>query len=267
MFHRLASAGSLLLFLLAAAPAKAGDAFEIQVYQSDINRPGQLALELHSNYIVSGHTQPAYEGEIPAHRLAHFTLEPALGVTEWLELGAYIQMMTGPDGTRFGGFKLRTKFVVPERISGRFMLGINAEIGRVPRAVEAEGWANEFRPILGWYDGRVLVGVNPIFGYSLTGPDRFRPDLEPAAKVGVNTDLGFMLGAEYYAGLGVLTSGLSPLRDQEHLLFATFDLAEPKNRPATAGESPWELNVGVGRSLTDATPARWIVKAIVGRAF
>jgi hypothetical protein len=247
-----------------SAPALALDAFEIQVYEAEVNRPGQFGLELHSNYTISGRTTPEYPGEIAPNHVARFTFEPAVGVTDWLELGAYLQTMITPEGGRFVGVKLRTKFVIPEQLSRPFFFGINAEIGRVSKKVEAEGWANEFRPIIGWSNGRFLVDVNPIFGYALTGPERFRPDFEPAGKVGVNTDRGFMLGVEYYAGLGLINKGFSSWNAQEHLMLATFDLTPPKGSEASNG---WELNVGLGRSLTDASPSRWLVKAIVGRAF
>jgi hypothetical protein len=58
---------------------------------------------------------------------------------------------------------------------------------------------------------------------------------------------------------------LTSINEQEHIVYGTFDLAPPR------GEEPaddaWELNVGVGRSLTDATPSHWSLKAIVGKAF
>ena len=173
--------------------------------------------------------------------------------------------MVNPDGHYdFAGWKLRTKWVLPRRHSGNFFFGINVEIGKVPAAVEAEGWANEFRPIAGYYDGTWLFDINPIFGYALSGADKLRPEMEPAGKMGFNTQKGFMLGLEYYAGLGYLTA-TTPVKRQDHLLVLTFDLAAPRDH--VGPESPWELNIGLGYGLTEATPQRWIVKAIVGRSF
>ncbi|MGC4066123.1 MAG: hypothetical protein QM784_16045 [Polyangiaceae bacterium] len=254
-------------------------------YEAEVNRPWQPGLELHTNYTFAGQKTPEYEGQEVPHHALRLTLEPALGITEFLEVGAYLQNMMNRDGEyRFSGFKLRTKFVVPKRYTGKFFFGLNAEIGKVPRAIEAEGWANEFRPIIGWYNGTWLFDVNPIFGYALSGSEKFRPDLEPGGKIGFNTQRGFMIGAEYYAGLGLLTS-VSPVSEQSHLLFLTFDLAEPHTvlpEPPPAAptdpnhgavtakeddEEDWELNIGFGRSLTDATPQQWILKTIVGRAF
>jgi hypothetical protein len=245
--------------------ATAGDLFEIQVYQADVNDPGQFALEVHTNYTMKGRKLAAYPGEQSPHHVGRLTLEPALGITEYLELGAYLQNMVNADGHYdFAGWKLRTKWVLPQRYSGNFFFGINVEVGKVPAAVEAEGWANEFRPIAGYYDGTWLFDINPIFGYALSGADKLRPDLEPAGKVGFNTQKGFMLGLEYYAGFGYL-SNPSPVKQQDHLLILTFDRIAPRDH--VGPESPWELNVGLGYGLTEATPQRWIAKAIVGRSF
>ncbi len=256
--------GLVLAGLTVAGQSHGMDLFEIQVYQAEVNEPGQFGLEVHTNYTFDGRRYAAYQGEQPPNHVGRLTLEPALGVTEYFELGAYFLNMVNDDGQyRFAGAKLRGKFVVPQRYTRHFFFGINVELGRVPRAVEEHGWANEFRPIAGWYDGYWLFDINPIFGYALSGPDKFEPDIEPAGKFGVNTQLGFMIGAEYYAGLGLLASP-SPFRDQDHLLFATFDLADPAKSEV---EQPWELNVGFGKGLTDVTPQQWILKTIIGRAF
>jgi hypothetical protein len=244
--------------------ALAMDKFEIQVYQGEHNDPGQPSVELHSNYTAKGRTLPAYVGETPPDRAWRFTLEPALGVTDWIEVGAYLQAMVSPAaGAQFAGWKLRTKLVVPERLHLPVILGINVELGRVPKSVEEEGWANEFRPIIGVEFGRFGLTFNPIFGFSLTGPEAGKPDFEPALKAKWNTNLGFALGLEHYAALGRFDEGFVGLREQEHLTFAVFDLEPPAGQPPSA----WELNLAVGRSLTDATPQCWLAKVIVGRSF
>lgn len=252
-----------------APSAHALDLFEIQVYQSEVNRPGQMALEVHTNHTFRGQRQVEWEGHVPADRATRLTLEPAIGVTEWLELGLYFQTLHAPGaGARYGGMKLRAKMVVPERISGRAMLGLNIEVGRVPRAVEVDGWANELRPIIGYKDGHVLLSFNPIIGYAFTGSDRFRLHVEPALKGWVNTQLGFAVGAEYYAGLGLLDRGFMPVRDQEHLALLAFDLAEKANATKDeddAGE--WELNVAFGRGFGPSTAQEWLLKTIVGKSF
>ena len=271
---------ALILAASLGAPASAAalDRFEIQVYQAEINAPGQLGLELHLNYTFSGIATPQHPGEVPPNHVGRLTLEPAVGVTEWLELGAYLQFMLAPGGdARFGGAKLRAKLVLPARLQERLgipvFLGLNVEVGRVPVAVEEQGWANEFRPIIGWKNDRWLVAVNPIFGYALSGPDRFRIDFEPCAKIAFNTQVGFAVGAEYYAGLGFIGEGFLPVHEQEHLLLGVIDLVPPprQDRGGRAGTteegSSWEVNLAVGGALTSATAQHFIAKTIIGRSF
>jgi len=251
------------LLLLLAAPAAALDRFEIQVYEAEIGDPGQPSLELHANYTVRGARAAAYPGEVPPHHVLRLTLEPAVGLTRWLELGGYLQTMAAP-GRGYGvvGWKLRAKLVAPRGEESRFFYGLNVEMGRVARSVEEQGWANEFRPIAGWTDGRWLLSANPIFGYTLSGPDRFRVDLEPAAKASWNTQLGFALGVEWYAELGFLDA-LLPISRQPHYLLAVLDLAEARGRE----KGPWELNVAAGGGIGPAADQRFLLKAIVGRSF
>lgn len=243
--------------------ARAQDRFEIQVYESEINDPLEPSLQLHINYTPAGRSTPDYPGEVRPDRSAHFTLEPALGLTEFLELGAYVQAVVAPGyGFKYGGAKLRLLGVVPRRISGAFDLGLNVELSWVPKAAEPSAWANELRPILGWRGRIVNVWLNPIVTWALSGEGALRPELEPAARLTFNTLMGFGVGAEYYMGLGAFADGFLPLSDQTHLVFATFDLMDrPGEKP-----SPWMVNFGVGLGLTGGTPQRVVIKAIVGRS-
>lgn len=255
------------LGFLVVRSAWALDLAEIQVYQSEVNRPGQFGLELHANHTLRGKREVEYPGHVPPDRVTRLTFEPAIGVTEWLELGMYFQLLRGPDdGVQYAGAKLRAKLVVPERISGRYMFGLNIEVGRIPHAIEVDGWANELRPIVGYKDGWVLVSFNPIIGYAFTGPERFRPHFEPALKGWINTQLGFALGGEYYAGLGLFDQGFSRWRGQEHLALVAFDLAEKANA-AEDDDDEWEWNVAFGRGFGPATAQEWLLKTIVGKPF
>lgn len=261
---RLAPLALAAPIVLEPGTAKATDPFEIQVYEPDVNEPGQFGAELHMNYSLQGQKTPEYAGQVAPHHVGRMTLEPALGVTKWLEVGAYLQSFVDADfGLHWGGFKLRAKMIPIRKPGSPWFYGLNIEIGRVPKTVDAEGWANEMRPIVGYDDGHWLFDVNPIFGYALSGSEKFKPDLEPCGKAAWNSQLGFRLGVEYYSGLGLLHEGLSPLRRQEHMLYVVFDRA---NKAGDESEG-WEVNVGLGRSLTDASPNAWSLKAIVGRAF
>jgi hypothetical protein len=246
------------LLLGATRAAWAVDPFEIQVYEGDINGPGQLGLEVHANLVPAGHATPEPPARVAADDLFRLTLEPSLGVLEWWEVGAYLQLAFepgAPDG-HFGGFKLRSKWIVPRRLTGAFIVGLNVEVGRGAAVFGDTDWDTEFRPILVWSPGRFMLAANPMVGWALTGSDRgFEPDLEPAVKARVDSGLGFGVGLEYYAGLGRLSS-LPAVAQQEHILYLVADLLD----------TAFDANLGIGRGLSAAANA-WTVKAIVGVGF
>ena len=248
----------LLAALATSGPARAVDPFEIQVYEGDINDSGQLGLEVHANLVPVGRTTPEPPARVAPDDVFRLTLEPSLGILEWWEIGAYLQMALEPGGPagHFGGFKLRSKFIVPRRLTGALIVGLNVEVGRGAAVFGATGWDTEFRPILVWAHDRFMVAANPMIGWALSGPDGgLEPDLEPAIKARVDTRLGFGLGLEYYAGIGRLSSP-PPLQQQEHILYLAADLLDWS----------FDANLGLGRGLTEAAND-WTVKAIVGMAF
>jgi hypothetical protein len=158
----------LLLTLLAAAPALAFDAYEIQVYDGTAREQGQAGIEVHLNR--------------PRGGTVNVTFEPSYGVLPFWELGGYLQTSDG----RYEGAKLRTKFVTPEGWHANLRLGLNAEIARVPN----EGWGGEIRPIIAWEDERFLLAANPNVGF----PVSFDPGAMAKLKLGA-----VALGVEYYA--------------------------------------------------------------------
>jgi len=240
--------------LFVHAPAHAIDAFEIQVYDTTINEPLQPSLEVHYNNVLEGRSVPEYPNEIPPDHLNHLTLEPALGITRYLEVGSYLQFVIDSHGEgHWAGAKLRTKWVVPEGTWEHWRLGVNLEVSRVPHPFEPDAWSTEVRPILGYEAGRWAYYVNPILGWSLSGGNGV-PDFEPAAKIRWDTGFGFGIGIEYYGDIGQVNA-VPPVSQQEHYLFVTGDLLN----------APLELNFGVGYGLTSASN-RWIMKLILGKA-
>src|SRR5439155_11727281 len=80
--------GVSLAALFAAAPARAADPFEIQVYDGTANAPRRFGLELHLNGYAAG---PPAQGPpvLGLRRQLHATLEPSFGLFPWWEIGAY----------------------------------------------------------------------------------------------------------------------------------------------------------------------------------
>ena len=159
-----------LLTLLAAAPAMAFDAYEIQVYDGTADQQGQAGLEVHLNR--------------PRGGTFNVTFEPSYGVLPFWELGGYLQTSDG----HYEGAKLRTKFVIPEGWHPNWRLGLNAELARIPN----EGWGGEIRPIIAWENERFLFAANPNIGFPLS----FDPGAMGKLKLGL-----IAAGLEYYASL------------------------------------------------------------------
>jgi hypothetical protein len=240
---------AFLVLLLCAAAARAQDPFEIQVYEAETAPPLTPGLETHLNTFLRGTREASAAGELATRHVTHATLEPHLGVTEWLEVGAYLQSALRPDGSYdYAGTKLRMKGRLLEPAFGWLHLALNGELSWIPATYEAARWGGELRPILETRAGRLGLWLNPIVSFAFS--EGFHPELEPCAKASWALTDALSLGAEYYAGLGPI-DGLLPLDEQVHRGFGVVDLA-----------LRWfDLNFGVGGGTG---PDSFIVKAIVG---
>ena len=241
---------SVIGLMLAASPALAQDAFEIQVYDATTAAPGTAGLEVHLNHFFEGTTTPSPQGEVPTEHLTHLTFEPHLGLTPWWELGCYLQTVLRPDGHwDSGGFKLRTKFRWPEAL-GPVRLALNIEVSRTSKLYEADGWGSELRPIVDMRWGPLYLSFNPIVDIPLAGADAWKPEFQPAEKVSLDLSHTWAVGVELYSNFGQFGNPL-PGSEQTHRLFGVVDIS-----------TRWVgINFGVGYGLSG--PEKWIVKAIV----
>src|SRR5262249_36236632 len=156
----------------------------------------------HVNYVAQGSKLPSRDGELPSNHVSHYTLEPHIGLTPWLEAGAYFQTALRPDNQfDYAGVKLRTKGRLPFRPAG-FGFALNVEVSSVPKIYEAARIGSEFRPVIDFRSGRLYLSVNPIVSVDFDGPWAGHPQLQPAAKLAVELIGGLAIGCEYYAALG-----------------------------------------------------------------
>lgn len=244
------------MLLLDVSAARAVDPFEIQVYDANVDEPKTAGIELHVNSVVSGR-RDAVPPELPAHHQTHFTFEPSLGISDWWELGGYLQTTLRGDGSfDYAGVKLRSKFVLPRPWLGGLRFGVNLEVSRLPQTYDPARWGGELRPIatVTVAGERLFLGVNPILDFGLSGPEaRQAPAFEPAATALYVFRGVASVGLEYYANLGPFGRWL-PGGEQEHYLFQVLNILKWQR---------WEFNGGVGEGLTHGSNP-FVVKAILG---
>lgn len=242
----------LLLLLVTPLPAVMID--EIQVYTDDINAPGKFGLELHLNATLQGRSAPDYRGEITPHHGLRLTPEFSYGLSRTFEAGLYLPLEhTGDGADDLAGAKLRLKWlpVQPDEKTGGWFAGANCELSWLQRRFEEHHWSMELRTMLGYRTSEWLLAANPVFGWTLAGPDRAaRPEFELQLKAARRIAPGISFGPEYYADFGLLGRAL-PAAAQDHVLYAAFDV----------DLKPWIFNFGLGRGLTAAAD-RWTVKFI-----
>lgn len=245
-----------LAITLTSPSARALDAFEIQVYQPEVNEAGQLGLEVHSNYVASG-VKTSEAPELPAHHVLHETLEPSYGLTSFWELGGYLQTALRSDGHfDFAGVKVRSKFRLPDVPALGLGLAINVEVAWLPEAYDVARWGSEIRPVLEWKLWNLVLDLNPIVSFELTGPRAGIPQLEPALSVRYVIPEIVAIGIEYFAATGPINA-IPGFSAQGHYLFETIGLLAWKD---------WELHFGIGEGLTPASNPL-VFKMITGYSF
>jgi hypothetical protein len=240
---------------LLPAPAADAQIDEIQVYDAEINNPGVFSLQLHNNYTPIGRKQPGFEGGIAPNHTLNGVPEWALGVTEWLELGAYAPVYSRTGDGRFlvDGAKLRAEFVVPHAAERSFFYGVNLELGFNARYWEPTRTSGEIRPIIGGRLGPVDLIVNPILDTSFQGLGSLT--FAPASRVAYNFSGNWAAALENYADYGRL-SHFEPLGRQQQLLFAVVDYKS----------DPLSIEFGIGHGFTAASDPL-VLKLILSRDF
>jgi hypothetical protein len=246
------AAGAITLLPAATADAQTD---EIQVYDAEINNPGVFSLQLHNNYTPIGRERPDFMGGIAANHTLNGVPEWAWGITDWLELGAYVPVYSWTGDGRFliDGAKLRAEFVVPHAAERSFFYGVNFELGFNARYWEPTRTSGEIRPIIGGRLGPVDLIVNPILDISFQGLGSL--DFAPASRVAYNFSETWAAALEHYADYGRLKH-LEPFGRQQQLLFAVVDYKS----------DPLSVEFGIGHGFTAASDPL-VLKLILSRDF
>jgi hypothetical protein len=247
----------LSAWLMSAAPARAQDNYEIQVYGYDLVEKGKTMVELHSNFTFQG-SKTEQDGMLPTNHQWHESVEITHGFTDWFETGFYIfTAVQNGLGWDWVGDHIRPRFAVPKKWNWPVGVSVSQEIGYQRRQFSVDTWTYELRPIVDKQLGRWYLSFNPTFDKSLHGATAsqgfvFSPNLKISYDITKKVSGGF----EYYGSLGPVT-GFDPVAQQQQQIFPTIDLdVSPK----------WEINMGVGVGLTRSTD-HLIAKMILGYRF
>ncbi len=237
----------------AATPALAGPE-EVQVYMDEMGAPGEIGLDVHTNYVLSGDPIADYPGEQQSRHRLRITPEFALGLSDNVELGAYLPLGTidGQGHVGIDGVKFRMKYIAPRAVGQKWFIGANFEIGRVDRKLDINPYNAEFKGIAGVRFGKWTVAANANVDFTVSGPAPGPASIEVATKVNYALSPKFALGVENYTGIGEFRA-LGRFGSSEQASYVTIDTSVGR----------WDLNLGVGRGY-GANPDKWIVKAVIG---
>jgi hypothetical protein len=226
---------------------------EIQVYEDDLDRPGQFGLDVHTNYVLGNHAPPDYPGAQSSEHRFRITPEFSYGLTKSLELGLYLPLAEVDRNGRFGadGAKARIKFIAPHGPGQNWYWGLNFELGRVDHRLDVNPWNAELKGIVGWHKGRWDIAFNTNIDFAVSGPEKGPAMVQFATKASYKVADKLALGLESYDGAGDFDH-FGVFTHQGHSLFATADTSL----------GPWNFNLGVGRGYS-GEPDKWTLKMII----
>jgi hypothetical protein len=232
----------VLLIVGVPVPARlsAQDPFEIEVYGYRTAARAEWELDTHLNYIARG--TRAFDGTVaPNEHQAHLAFELTRGLTDHLELAAYLLSAYRPgSGFEYAGARVRSRVRAPDAWRLPVGLSVAAELEFSPAAYDESAIGLEIRPIVERRVGRLLLDVNPVIERGLRAHGAARAggwELEPSARLGFTVSPTLDLSFEYYGKLGGTAA------DRVHQLYPGVDLQ--------LGED-FDLNLGVGFGLTSA---------------
>ncbi|HEY3132737.1 MAG TPA: hypothetical protein VGL91_25020 [Acidobacteriota bacterium] len=245
--------------VLAFPALRAQDSFEIQVYEYELVPKRMWNLETHLNYTGLG--TKVYEGSVaPSEKQFHLTYELTRGITESLELAAYLVLAARPDGPRpleYAGWRFRPRVAIPKSWGLPLDISISGEVGFPRRIYEENATTLEIRPILEKKWGRWQLDGNPVLARALRGPGTKEGwEFEPAARIAYQATRKLDLSLEYYGATGPFSDPL-PRDQQTHQFYPGGDIKLSEN-------IVWNFGIGVGATHTGN---RLVYKSRIGMLF
>ena len=229
----------MLLFACSGAHAISPD---LKVSTDDLNEAGEHFIEFQANK-ASRPGPGAPDARVPLQVLAEYSY----GITDHWQVAAKVPFAR-EHGFRSLGGSIELRYLgVHDRESGGYW-GLDLAAGRARELPgETASSALEVQPVLGYRAWGWHFAANVALGFPSSGEDRrgtFSSKLKAARRIG-----GHELGLEHFLEAGPVRNWL-PRQERSEYLFVVWD--------KVVGN---ELNLGLGRGLTDASE-RWILKAV-----
>jgi len=236
------------LLAVFAMPASAQQGYEFEVYGAEIGPKGSTEIELGSNYVADGLTEPD-EGLVPTHHASRSSFEFSRTLDSWLQATAYISANVRPgQGLKYVGNRIKLTAVAPASWNLPFDLGVANEVVYALPGFAEYRWAYEITPIIAKGFGPIELVLNPAFERGLSGSEEHHIEMEPRGKIEYELGDEGALALEYYAGLGGIGEGYT-VAQQRHQVFAKVE------REMSPG---MEAAFAVGRGLTRSSD-RWVL--------
>jgi hypothetical protein len=177
---------------------------EIQVYDGEINAPGEFGLEIHANTTLKGQDFPSFPNQRYSQSSVRLTPEFSYGLTKSLELGFYLPTIYTPEyGYESAGYKPRIKWLpIQNSDSQPWALGLNFEYSVLNTGMEYPRKGAEVRGIIAWKNDQWSLALNPVIdsgrsdGQNSDWEYNYHARIIRAANLGPITGYGI----EYYQG-------------------------------------------------------------------
>jgi hypothetical protein len=215
MIMRIVFVVTVVAGLLRATPASAVNFFELEVYPATTEGKGLHEVESLTTFVANGRAEE--EGEAPRHRLLRTSLEYNYGLTDRIDIAAYLDLQR-PNGkeVEYAGSRLRGRGALWDK--GRFPVDLGWYLeAEVPHDTESD-LELEFRPILSRDLGRFSFDLNPIFELPTVSEERRTLEFNYGARLYYRLSRDFVPGVEFFGGIGQIRA-IDASRAQEHYVF------------------------------------------------
>ena len=205
----------ILIMVCGAGLARSAHAlnfFELEVYPATTEGKGVHEIENNTTFVANGRGEE--QEETPRHRLLRSSLEYNYGLTDKIDVAAYLDVQK-PNGKEleYAGSRFRAHGGLWDK--GRFPLDLGWYLeAELPHNAESD-LELEFRPIVSRDLGRFSVDLNPIFELPTVSEERRTLEFNYGARVYYRLSRDLMPGVEFYGGIGQIRD-TDPSREQQH---------------------------------------------------